>query len=75
MRNVLNLFLAGIMILLSSCTSRQEKYDSYGRNIAITWELTGLNGQVSTASFIFENKGETVLDNSNWSLYFITIFV
>ena len=70
MRNTLNLFLAGIMILLSSCTSRQEKYDSYGRNIAITWELTGLNGQVSTASFIFENKGETVLDNSNWSLYF-----
>lgn len=62
--------LTGSALLLLSCTSRQEKNAAAGENISITWELTGLDGRQNTASFIFENRGKTTLDNADWVLYF-----
>jgi len=63
-------FLAGSVLTLSACTSKSEKYVSFGKNIVITWDLTGLTGGQSTAAFVFENNGNNELGNSNWSLYF-----
>jgi hexosaminidase len=62
--------LTGSVLILSSCTSKQKKYNAIVENIAISWEITGIIGQQSTAAFIIENKGKTVLKNSNWILYF-----
>lgn len=63
-------FLAGAILTLSACTTKQDKYTSIGENLIITWELTGITGGQSTASFIFENKGKIELSHSNWSLFF-----
>jgi hexosaminidase len=60
----------GIFLTLFSCTPKQEKYASFGVNIALTWELTGIKNQQSTAAFVFENKGKSDLGNTNWCLYF-----
>jgi hexosaminidase len=62
--------LAGSVLILMACTSKQNKYIGLGNDIAITWELTGSSGYQSSAAFILENKGNTELDKSGWSLYF-----
>jgi hexosaminidase len=63
-------FVAGSLLIGSACTTEKDKFTTIGEQLAVTWELTGINGHQSTAAFVFENKGKYELGNSDWILYF-----
>lgn len=58
------------IISIYACNRGMEKYASFGDQVIVTWELTGLSNGRSTAVLTLENNGTTELRQSDWSLYF-----